>query len=139
MDVPASAFQANGQTGFGVRYFNTKTMEGAVVATAQMEKVDAFWSGSPAEGVTTDGWSLVAESELTAPETGEMMLSIAGDDGYRLIVDGKELCADWGNHSETSRMVSFATVKGRKHTIRIEHYDNEANASLRLRAMMNKD
>ena len=139
VDVPASAFQANGQTGFGVRYFNTKTMEGAVVATEQMEKVDAFWSGSPAEGVTTDGWSLVAESELTAPETGEMMLSIAGDDGYRLIVDGKELCADWGNHSETSRMVSFATVKGRKHTIRIEHYDNEANASLRLRAMMNKD
>ena len=134
-DVPATAFQANGQTGFNVRYFNTKALTGDVVATAQLEKIDAFWSQSPATGVNPDGWSLIAESEFTAPETGEVFFSIAGDDGYRLIVDGKELCADWGNHAETSRIATLSTTKGQKHAIRLEHYDNEANASLRLKAM----
>ena len=135
-EVPASAFQANGQTGFSVRYFNTKTMDGAIVATTQMEKIDAFWNQSPCQGVNADGWSLIAESEFTAPQSGEVFFSIAGDDGYRLIVDGQQLCADWGNHAETSRIATITTTKGQKHSIRLEHYDNEANASLRLRVMI---
>ena len=121
---------------FTIRFFNNKTFSGTPVATVQQEKLDAFWSGSPAEGVEADGWSLIAESAFTAPEAGEVIFSIAGDDGYRLIVDGKELCADWGNHAETSRIVTINTEKGQKRSIRIEHYDNEANASLRLRVMM---
>ncbi len=124
---------------FNISFFNNKTFSGTPVATIQQEKLDAFWSGSPAEGVEADGWSLIAESAFTAPEAGEVIFSIAGDDGYRLIVDGKELCADWGNHAETSRIVTINTDKGQKHSIRIEHYDNEANASLRLRVMMNDE
>ena len=137
-DVPVSAFQTGGKTGFSVRFFNNKSISGDAVATAQMEKIDAFWSGSPADGVNADGWSLVAESEFTAPETGEVMFSIAGDDGYRLIVDGKELCADWGDHSETSRIASITTTKGQKHNIRLAYYDNEYNGILRFRVMMIK-
>ncbi|MCR5781074.1 MAG: DUF5110 domain-containing protein [Bacteroidaceae bacterium] len=124
---------------FNISFFNNKTFSGTPVATIQQEKLDAFWSGSPAEGVEADGWSLIAESAFTTPEAGEVIFSIAGDDGYRLIVDGKELCADWGNHAETSRIVTINTDKGQKHSIRIEHYDNEANASLRLRVMMSDE
>lgn len=135
-EVPVTAFQANGRTGFSVRYFNTKTMDGAIVATTQMEKIDAFWSQSPCQGVNADGWSLIAESEFTAPQSGEVFFSVSGDDGYRLIVDGQQLCADWGNHAETSRIATITTTQGRKHIIRLEHYDNEANASLRLKVMI---
>ena len=135
-EVPATAFQSNGKAGFSVRFFNNKNINGNAVANISLDHLDAFWSGSPCEGVTPDGWSLIAESEFTAPTTGDVMLSIAGDDGYRLIVDGKELCGDWSNHAETSRLATFKTTKGQKHTIYIEHYDNEFNASLRLRTMM---
>ena len=134
-DVPAEAFQANGKTGFSARYYNNKTLNGEVVATAQMEKVDMFESQSPREGVKADGWSMILESELTSPEDGELIFSIAGDDGYRLIVDGKELCGDWGDHAETSRLVTIKTTKGQKHSIRIEYYDNEYNGILRMKTM----
>ena len=137
-DVPAEAFQANGKTGFSARYFNNKTLSGNVMATAQMEKVDMFESQSPREGVTPDGWSMILESELTAPEEGELVFSITGDDGYRLIVDGKEICGDWGDHAETSRLASVSTAKGQKHSIRIEYYDNEYNGILRLKTMIIK-
>jgi hypothetical protein len=135
-EVPATALQADGHMGFGVRFFNNKTMNGDPVAVVQLERLDAFWNGSPIASVNADGWSLIAESSLTAPETGELIFSIAGDDGYRLIVDGQNICADWGDHAETSRIASVTTTKGKQHTIRVEHYDNEANASLRLRIFM---
>ena len=137
-DVPAEAFKANGKTGFSVKYFNNKTLSGNVVATAQMEKIDMFESQSPREGVNPDGWSMILESELTAPENGEMVFSITGDDAYRLIIDGKELCSDWGDHAETSRLATINTAKGQKHNIRIEYYDNEYNGILRLKTMMIK-
>ena len=137
-DVPAEAFQANGKTGFSARYYNNKTLNDDVVATAQMEKVDMFESQSPREGVKADGWSMILESELTSPEDGELVFSITGDDGYRLIVDGKELCGDWGDHAETSRLATIKTTKGQKHSIRIEYYDNEYNGILRLKTMMIK-
>ncbi len=135
-DVPAEAFQANGKTGFSARYFNNKTLSGDAVATTQMEKVDMFESKSPREGVTSDGWSMILESELTSPQDGELIFSITGDDGYRLIVDGKELCGDWGDHAETSRLATIKTNKGQKHSIRIEYYDNEYNGILRLKTMI---
>ena len=97
-----------------------------------------FESQSPREGVTPDGWSMILESELTSPETGEMVFSIIGDDGYRLIVDGKELCSDWGDHAETSRVAAISTTKDQKHSVRIEYYDNEYNGILRLKTMMIK-
>ena len=137
-DVPTEAFQANGKTGFSVKYFNNKTLNGNVVATAQMEKIDMFESQSPREGVNPDGWSMILESELTAPEDGEMIFSITGDDAYRLIIDGKELCSDWGDHAETSRLATINTTKGQKHSVRIEYYDNVYNGILRLKAMMIK-
>ena len=135
-DVPAEAFQANGKTGFSARYYNNKTLNGDVVATAQMEKVDMFESQSPREGVKADGWSMILESELTSPEDGELVFSITGDDGYRLIVDGKELCGDWGDHAETSRLATIKTTKGQKHSIRIDYFDNEYNGILRLKTMV---
>jgi alpha-glucosidase (family GH31 glycosyl hydrolase) len=134
-DVDATAFQANGKTGFSIRFFNNKTLTGNAVATAHFEKMDAFWSQNPCDGVTADGWSLIAESEFTTPEAGEFIFHIAGDDGYRLFVDGKQLCADWGDHSETSRIATLKTTKDQKHSIRIEYYDNEYNGNLRLKVM----
>ena len=137
-DIPTEAFQANGKTGFCAKYYNNKTLSGNVVATAQMEKVDMFVSQSPIEGVMADGWSMILESELTSTETGEIIFSITGDDGYRLIVDGKELCGDWGDHAETSRIATIKTAKGQKHNVRIEYYDNEYNGILRLKALISQ-
>ena len=103
-----------------------------------MEKVDMFESQSPCEGVTPDGWSMILESKLTSPEDGDIVFAINGDDGYRLFVDGNELCSDWGDHAETSRVATISTTKGQKHIIRIEYYDNEYNGILRLKTMMIK-
>ena len=125
-------------TGFDLRYFPNKKMEGEAKATAHAEKINMFQSGSPAEGIPADYWSMTAQSTFTAPETGEMMFIVSGDDAYRLIFDGKELLSDWGDHAETSRNAVVSVEKGKQYSVRIEYYDNEYNAILRLQTLLIK-
>ena len=137
-EVSSEAFSTAAGTGFDLRYFTNMKLEGEAKATGHAEKMDMFQSGSPAEGIPADYWSMIAESTFTAPETGEVMFILSGDDGYRLILDGKELLGDWGNHAETTRNATVSVEKGKQYSVRIEYYDNEYNGSLRLQALMIK-
>ena len=82
---------------------------------------------------------MTAVSTFTAPETGDVMFILSGDDGYRLIFDGKELLGDWGNHAETTRNGTVPVEKGKQYSIRIEYYDNEYNGSLRMQTLFIKE
>ena len=137
-EVPAQAFSTAAGTGFDLRYFPNKKLEGAAKATGHVEKIDMFQSGSPAQGIPADYWSMTAESTFTAPETGNAMFIMTGDDAYRLIIDGKELFSDWGDHAETSRNATIPVEKGKQYSIRIEYYDNEYNAILRMQTLFFK-
>ena len=136
--ISPEAFSTAAGTGFDLRYFPNIKMEGEVKATGHVEKIDLFFSGSPAQGIPENLWSMTAESTFTAPETGEVMFILSGDDGYRFILDGKELMGDWGNHAETTRNATASVEKGKQYSIRIEFYDNEYNASLRLQTLLIK-
>ena len=63
---------------------------------------------------------------------------MSGDDAYRLIIDGKELLSDWGDHAETTRTATISVEAGKKYNVRIEFYDNEYNAILRMKTLMIK-
>ncbi len=137
-EVPAEAFSTAAGTGFDLRYFLGKKLEGEAKATAHLEKLNFFISGSPANGIPENYWSMTAESTFTAPETGEVMFILSGDDGYRFILDGKELFSDWGDHAETSRNATIPVEKGKQYSIRVEYYDNEYNAILRMQTLLIK-
>ena len=137
-EVPAEAFSTAAGTGFDLRYFLGKKLEGEAKATAHLEKLNFFISGSPANGIPENYWSMSAEATFTAPETGDVMFIMTGDDAYRLIVDGKELFSDWGDHAETSRNATIPVEKGKQYSIRVEYYDNEYNAILRMQTLLIK-
>ena len=138
-EVAPAAFSTAAGTGFDLRYFPNKKLEGEAKATAHQEKLDFFVSGSPVEGIPADYWSMTATSTFTAPETGDVMFIMSGDDAYRLILDGKELFSDWGDHAETSRNATVHVEKGKKYDVRIEYYDNEYNAILRMQTLIVKE
>lgn len=138
VEVSPEAFSTATGTGFDLRYFPNKTLEGEAKATGHLEKMDFFIGGSPTQGIPENYWSMTAESTFTAPETGNVMFVMTGDDAYRLIVDGKELFSDWGDHAETTRNAAIPVEAGKKYNIRIEYYDNEYNAILRMQTLFFK-
>ncbi|MBR1498660.1 MAG: DUF5110 domain-containing protein [Bacteroidaceae bacterium] len=137
-EVAPEAFSTAAGTGFDLRYFPNKKLEGDAKAKGHLEKMDFFLSGSPAEGIPADNWSMTAESVFTAPETGDAVFIMSGDDAYRLIFDGKELFSDWGDHAETTRHATVPVEKGRKYNVRIEYYDNEYNAIMHMQTLLVK-
>ena len=137
-ELSPEVFSTASGTGFDLRYFPNMKLEGEAKATGHVEKIDMFQSGSPTEGIPENYWSMTAESTFTAPETGEVIFILSGDDAYRLIIDGKEILSDWGDHAETSRNATIPVEAGRKYNVRIEYYDNEYNAILKLKALMIK-
>lgn len=138
VEVSPEAFSTVAGNGFDLCYFPNKTLEGEAKATGHMEKMDFFISGSPTQGIPENYWSMTAESTFTAPETGNAMFIMTGDDAYRLIVDGKELFSDWGDHAETTRNATIPVEAGKKYNVRIEYYDNEYNAILRMQTLFFK-
>lgn len=138
VEISPEAFSTAAGTGFDLRYFPNKTLEGEAKATGHLEKMDFFIGGSPTQGIPENYWSMTAESTFTAPETGNAMFIMTGDDAYRLIVDGKELFSDWGDHAETTRNATIPVEAGKKYNIRIEYYDNEYNAILRMQTLFFK-
>ena len=138
VEVPAEAYSTAAGTGFDLRYFLGKKLEGEAKATGHMEKLDFFISGSPTNGIPENYWSMTAEATFTAPETGDVMFIMTGDDAYRFIFDGKELFSDWGDHAETSRNATVSVEKGKQYNVRVEYYDNEYNAILRMQTLLIK-
>ena len=137
-EVSSEAFSTAEGTGFALQYFPNKELHGEAKAFEHVEKIDMFFSGSPTHGIPADYWSMTAESTFTAPETGEVMFIMSGDDAYRLIIDGKEIFSDWGDHAETTRTATISVEAGKRYNVRIEFYDNEYNAILRLKTLMIK-
>ena len=137
-EVTAEAFSTAVGTGFDLRFFPNMKMEGEVKATGHAKEIDMFHSGSPTQGIPENYWSMIAESTFTAPETGEVIFILSGDDAYRLILDGKEILSDWGNHAETTRNATVSVEKGKQYNVRIEYYDNEYNGILKLKTLMIK-
>ena len=137
-EVSPEAFSSPAGTGFDLQYFPNKELHGEAKAFGHVEKIDMFYNGSPTQGIPADYWSMTAESTFTAPKTGEVMFIMSGDDAYRLIIDGKEIFSDWGDHAETTRNATILVEAGRKYNVRIEYYDNEYNAILRMQALMIK-
>ncbi len=135
-EASPEVFSTAAGTGFDLRYFPNKKLEGEAKATGHIEKLDFFISGSPAQNIPENYWSMSAEATFTAPETGDVMFIMTGDDAYRFIFDGKELFSDWGDHPETSRNATVSVEAGKKYSVRVEYYDNEYNAILRLQTLL---
>ncbi len=134
--LPASLFKTNdGRQGFNVRFYNNKEMKGEPVANAHWNEVQIDTREALAQGVLTDGFSLVAESQFTPEQSGIVYFRVMGDDGYRMLIDGQQVLADWSDHVATQRGYRMKVEAGHSYNVRLEFYDNVNEAVLKLNVL----
>ncbi|MFC6996945.1 glycoside hydrolase family 3 C-terminal domain-containing protein [Rufibacter roseus] len=132
--IPQLSF--NGKPGVQAEYFNNKELTGQPVAVRQENNVDHNWQ----EGETVVGamkaynFSARYTTDFTANETGSITFEVEGDDGYRLLVDGKEQLNAWSRNRWGAKNFKLATEKGKKYRLVLEYYQAEGKASIQLRA-----
>ncbi len=87
----------------------------------------------PGQGVPNDGFSIRWSGQLLPPVSGRYRIEAAADDGYRLFVDGKQVLDHW---TPSDRMrgdgVELELQAGRAYDLRLEYFDAERDAGVRL-------
>lgn len=127
--------------GFVAKYYSSVRPEGTPFCEAVCDTVTAHWHyGAPLEGMPDDGFSVTWDGVWKAACGGLVRISMGGDDGYRVFVDGRCLGGDWGNHSYSSRDVFFEAQEGSTYRIRFEFFDSKGEAKVTFTAgILDKD
>ena len=126
----------DGQPGLAGQYFegeNFETPKSRFVDT----KVDHTWPDPPLAEVpaglsSLSHFSARWEGTLTAPEEGDYEVGIEGDDGYRLMLNGKTVVEDWNAGAPRYKGAIQHFSKGEIVKVGIEFYQIDGNRVLRL-------
>lgn len=110
--------------GLKMDFFNNMEVSGEPVYSTVATKIAHNWKRSPKKGVVDEDEYSVRWSGVFYSENNEKIeFTLAGDDGYRMFIDGKEVINDWREHSLTRKKYMFEAKAKRKYDIRIEFFD----------------
>ena len=94
--------------------------------------IDFVWPGAPIEDVSPNGFQADWTGYVQAERDGIHTFHTVSDDGVRLFVDGKKLIERWDVHGPTEDHGEIALEAGKMVPIRIEYFEQDGGATLRL-------
>lgn len=119
------------QRGYKAEYFKNQEFKDAPAIGSIDPRVDFDWGdNAPKEGFPVDHFSVRWNACYKADEDGILKISLEGDDGYRIFINGEKITGDWGNHSISKREVDYQVKAGKTYHFLIEYFDNISSAKI---------
>jgi beta-glucosidase len=120
-----------GKPGLHAEYFANRTLSGAPALERTDASLDFNWgNGAPAAGLPSDDFSARWTGKLVPKTSGQYLLSVTGDDGFRLSLDGKKLLEDWSDHAPRTRGLVTTLEAGHAYDLVLEYYEHAGGAEL---------
>ncbi len=136
-------FTWDGKQGFKAEYYNNRELKGEPVFINTDDHLDHAWQRGDiiGTGLTATNFSARYTTRFTATATGSTMLELEADDGYRLLINGKEVINAWLRNRWGARAYQLKTVKDSAYDIVLEYWqgDDNANVALRTGQLMKTD
>lgn len=131
-----SSYSFEGKQGFRAEYFSNKDLQGNPDITRTETTIDHNWQEGEAVagGIRAYNFSARYTTNYTADKNGEITFEVEGDDGYRFLVDNKEIINAWTRNRWGARTYRLKTEKNKSYKITLEYQQLEGKASVRLRA-----
>ncbi|MBS1566700.1 MAG: glycoside hydrolase family 3 C-terminal domain-containing protein, partial [Bacteroidetes bacterium] len=125
-----------GQKGFHAEYFNNRELAGTPLASRMEKSIDNSWQEGQIIVDTLKGYNFSARytTDFTASATGEITFELDADDGYRFLVDGKEVINAWTRNRWGARTYKLSAQANTTYRLVVEYYQGEGKASVRLKA-----
>ncbi|MCP9753456.1 glycoside hydrolase family 3 C-terminal domain-containing protein [Ferruginibacter sp. HRS2-29] len=124
----------DGKPGFKAEYFSNKDLKGEPAAVRTENKVDHFWQEG--QNVIADikaaNFSARYTTNFTAAKDGDMTFEIEADDGYRLLIDDKEVVNAWQRNRWGAKTYKMPTAKDAVYKIVLEYFQGEGKSNVRL-------
>ncbi|WP_226977712.1 glycoside hydrolase family 3 protein [Xanthomonas sp. LMG 12461] len=134
------------ERGLRGEYFRTPDLSGTPALVRTDAQIGFRWDrgsptdnllargeAGPGQGIPNDHFSIRWSGQLLPPVSGRYRIEAAADDGFRLYLDGKLVLDHW---TDSDRMradgVDLALQAGRAYAVKLEYYDAERDAGVRL-------
>jgi glucose/arabinose dehydrogenase/PKD repeat protein len=118
--------------GYAAEYFSNRDLTGAPVLTRQDDAINFDWgNGTPGNGVPADNFSARWSRSLSVVEDSSYKLTVTGDDGVRLFVDGQNVLDKWILQGPTTYTVTRHLSPG-THQIVLEYFEAFGGAVAKL-------
>ncbi len=119
------------ERGFTGRYYKNQKMEGNPDFVRTDTTIHFLWEYErPLPDFPEDHFSVTWSGFYRPEKDGVIKIRISGDDGYRVIINGKTVTGDWGNHALSSREVEYEVEKNKDYNIRVDYFDNISSANI---------
>ena len=134
-DIAANSkfFVANGSSTQGLygEYFNNQYLTNPVTNYRTDTAIDFHWSGAPnIQGIAADHFSIRWTGVVRPESSGEYEFVVAGDDGFRLWVNGQLVIDNWFDEAVTTRKTNVVLNAGQDYPVKLEYYENGGMAEI---------
>jgi beta-glucosidase len=125
-----------GIKGFKVEYFNNRELQGDAVVTKNENKIDNFWQEGQnvAEGIKANNFSVRYTTNYKSTKDGSITFEVEADDGYRLLINDKQVINAWQRNRWGARNYKLETKKDSVYKLVLEYWQGEGKANVALRA-----
>jgi beta-glucosidase len=114
-------------------YFDNPWFSGPPRLVRTDPRIDFGWTlNAPAREIPYDWYSIRWTGTLVAPAAGVRRLGVEGNDGYRLLVDGRLVIDNWTKRSYGTRLATVDLAPGSSHAIQLEYFETTGNARVKL-------
>lgn len=115
------------------QYYPNTDSSGPPALTRTDPQVDFTWTGAPpAPGLPSTGFSTKWTGTLTPPATGTYTLGLTSDDGSRLLIGGKPVIDNWGDHAAATKTAQVALTAGRPVPVEVDYYQGGGDSTVTL-------
>jgi beta-glucosidase len=118
--------------GVSAEFYNNEKLLGNVVTTKTFDRLNLQRESHNISNISAESCSARFTCYFSPEETADYLIAVAGDDGYRLFVDGQKVIDDWKTHGEKVNKYHAIFEKGREYKFVVEYFQSGGDAVIRL-------
>lgn len=130
-----SLFTYDGKSGVKAEYFNNPKLDGTPVLIQTEKSIDHYWTEGqpPATGIASTNYAARYTTFFTAAKNEIINFEIEGDDGYRVMINGRSVEDAWLRNRWGARQFKLPVQKDSSYKIVVEFFQTEGNAAIKLK------
>ena len=130
----SNLFSIDNKNGFKAEYFNNTTLQGDAVNRYETSLDHSWQEGESVAGdIKANNFSARYSSNYTAMKDGAITFEVEADDGYKFLINGKEVINTWTRNRMGARTYKLAVQKDSVYRLVLEYWQGMGKANVRLR------
>ncbi|MBF4493384.1 glycoside hydrolase family 3 C-terminal domain-containing protein [Flavobacterium sp. MR2016-29] len=129
-------YNFEGKQGFKAEYYNNKNLSGEPVYTRTESAINNLWQEGEAvaKDIKANNFAARYTTNFTANQDGKITFELTADDGYRFIINGKEVLNAWTKNRWGGQTFQLKTTKNTVYNLVVEYWQGDGKGNVALHA-----